>query len=428
MTAKKNPMLSWVTMIALFSMFVSALWSTNAAAVKAEAAQSEANLTQIVGLGDSITYGYEPGMFNDKREQLQPAFGYMERLQVQALYHGRNEMVNYAIPGLTSEGLKKYLEAIEAGKSVQVYDIQADLEQLRIPNLKLDGAAIKEKISQADIIPMTVGGNDVLHLIKGSSGNLDDTFFNGITDMLAAYKDNTIAALDLLHKLNPDVVVVLADQYQPFHKLHVGEQTYVKLQEMAAIYAKTTSQIIEDAKAKGMDIKLASVEKLFAGQEGAMTHVTAGDIHPKQVGYEAIAKVYADAVWGEYRSIQAPAEGEPMNIVVKGVQLNSPYKPVLRKGQNFLAIRDVTDAIGAVAKYNNKTGETTITKGDNVVVLKVGSAAVTVNGKKIEASSEVFLQQVGKESKTYVPLSVIGEGLGLDVKYVSKYRTVFINS
>ncbi|GJM76153.1 hypothetical protein HMSSN036_83690 [Paenibacillus macerans] len=38
-----------------------------------------------------------------------------------------------------------------------------------------------------------------------------------------------------------------------------------------------------------------------------------------------------------------------------------------------------------------------------------------------------FLQTIGGEHKTYVPLTLLAQGLGLDVQYSAKMKTVFVN-
>ncbi|MNP41323.1 hypothetical protein D3C76_1350180 [compost metagenome] len=61
------------------------------------------------------------------------------------------------------------------------------------------------------------------------------------------------------------------------------------------------------------------------------------------------------------------------------------------------------------------------------MVIKVGAKKITVDGQVKNTSTPAFLSQVGGEIKTYVPLAVLGQGLGLDVQYSGKMKTVFIN-
>jgi hypothetical protein len=177
-----------------------------------------------------------------------------------------------------------------------------------------------------------------------------------------------------------------------------------------------------------MDVKVAHVAKEFIGGEGTMTHMIKDrDFHPNQFGYEAIAKVFAETIWGDYTKLTAPASGEPMNIIVSGKTLNTPYKPIIRNGKNFVAIQDIVNAVGATTVWDNKTSTATITYGDRKVAVKIGATAVQVNGASLAVDTPAFLNKVGNESKTYVPLAMVAEGLGFDVQYVAKLKTVFVN-
>ncbi len=85
------------------------------------------------------------------------------------------------------------------------------------------------------------------------------------------------------------------------------------------------------------------------------------------------------------------------------------------------------DAIGATSTWDNKTSSATITYEGHKVVITIGSKTVKVDGKDVPIDAAAFLNKAGKESKTYVPVAALAQGLGLDVQYVNKLRTVFIN-
>lgn len=375
---------------------------------------------RLVTLGDSITVGYEPNL-----KEL--PYGYVERLQEQGLLHGRTQVDNYGIAGLKSSGLKNFADAIKEGKALTSEAIQPSLPDPRAAQVGANIAAIRESVAGANLVAITIGGNDVSELL-GSADKLSDAELEAkVKELLSSYTANVSAVINDIHEINPNAKIVIADQYQPMPEV-AGKALYAKLMEASQGFTATIDGIATEFSAKGIDVKVAHVAKEFVGGEGTMTHMIKDrDFHPNQFGYEAIAKVFAETIWGDYTKLTAPVAGQPMNIIVSGKTLDTPYKPINRNGKNFVAIQDIVNAVGATTVWDNKTSTATITYGDRKVAVKIGATAVQVNGASVAVDTPAFLNKVGTESKTYVPLAMVAEGLGFDVKYVAKLKTVFVN-
>ncbi|MEK3706203.1 stalk domain-containing protein [Paenibacillus sp. FSL R7-0198] len=424
-----------VSMLAGMLLFTSSALPAHAADTKTgvlPAGTNETSLTakkdavavtkefRIVTLGDSITVGYEP---NTK----ELPYGYVERLHEQGLLHGRTQVDNYGIAGLKTSGLKNFTTAIKDGKTLTSEAIQPSLPDPRAGQIGANTAAIRESVAQANLVAITIGGNDVSELL-GTADKLSDQELQAkVKELLATYTANVSAAINDIHEINPTAKIVIADQYQPMPEV-AGKALYAKLMEASQGFTQTIDGIAAQFTAQGTDVKVAHVAKEFVGGEGTMTHMIKDrDFHPNQFGYAAIAEVFAKTIWGDYTKLTAPATGEPMNIIVSGKTLNTPYKPIIRNGKNFVAIQDIVNAVGATTVWDNKTSTATITYGDRKVAVKIGANAVKVNGASVTVDTPAFLNKVGKESKTYVPLAMVAEGLGFDVQYVAKLKTVFVN-
>ncbi|WP_063568054.1 stalk domain-containing protein [Paenibacillus sp. O199] len=375
---------------------------------------------RLVTLGDSITVGYEPNL-----KEL--PYGYVERLQEQGLLHGRTQVDNYGIAGLKSSGLKNFADAIKEGKALTSEAIQPSLPDPRAAQVGANIAAIRESVAGANLVAITIGGNDVSELL-GSADKLSDAELEAkVKELLSSYTANVSAVINDIHEINSNAKIVIADQYQPMPEV-AGKALYAKLMEASQGFTATIDGIATEFSAKGIDVKVAHVAKEFIGGEGTMTHMIKDrDFHPNQFGYEAIAKVFAETIWGDYTKLTAPAAGQPMNIIVSGKTLDTPYKPINRNGKNFVAIQDIVNAVGATTVWDNKTSTATITYGDRKVAVKIGATAVQVNGASVAVDTPAFLNKVGTESKTYVPVAMVAEGLGFDVQYVAKLKTVFVN-
>ncbi|MNO38828.1 hypothetical protein D3C76_289410 [compost metagenome] len=376
----------------------------------------------IVALGDSISAGYEPGM-----DENSVSYGFVERLSEQGLFHGRTKSVNYGILGLTSTGLSNYVAAIADGKQVTPDEIQQGLPDPRIGAFASGTSTAKADLSKADLITITIGGNDIQKLLPDIKNITADQFTTQAADILTNYKLQVRSVLDALIVLNPEAQIVLADQYQPIPKI-AGADTYVTLQNVAGSFTAAVDEIAAEYTSKGDKVTAAHVAEAFVGREVALTHIyPETDIHPNQKGYEEIAKIISKVVWGSYIETAAKKGEATISVVVKGGELKSQYQPVLKNGQTFVAIKDITDAIGGESRWDSKTQSATVTYDGRSVVIPMGSNKVTANGETVTTASPAFLQKVGKESKTYVPLAILAQGLGLDVKYSGKSKTVFIN-
>ena len=378
---------------------------------------------RIVTLGDSITVGFEPGMEDFKTSP----YGYVERLEEQALLHGRTKVSNYGIAGLKTSGLLQFTDAIAKGEKKSSEAIQPALSDPRVEDFTDQIKQIQTEVSEADVIAITIGGNDVSELLVTGESLTDAQLSERVKELLSRYSEQVTASVSYLHALNEDALFVIADQYQPLPKVG-NEALYNKLMGAAALFTDTVDTVASQLNEQGVRIKVAHVAKEFVGGEGTMTHmIRHRDFHPNQYGYEAIAEVFAKVIWGDYVKLQIPDREEPMNIFVSGKQLATPYKPVLKNNQNYIAIQDIVEAVSAESKWDNQTKSTKITYGTKTVEIKMGSKTVLVNDQSIPVATPAFLQKVGKESKTYVPLALVAENLGFDVQYQSKLKTVFIN-
>lgn len=381
------------------------------------------NTYRIVTLGDSLTVGYEPGMdLNSK------PYGFVDRLYEQGLFYGRTEVTNLGIGGLKTDGLNQYVKAVADERAITAEEMQPGLSSIDPRTKQIGAAAAKAKpaIAGADLITITIGGNDMMSLVSTVGTLSDEQLKAKMQELFEQYTNHVSAVITNLHAMNPDAAIVVADQYNPVPKI-ADEVAYAKLLAASGDFTKLVEGVAAGFASQGVDIKVAHVAKKFVGSELTMTHILKDDIHPNQYGYETMASVFAETIWGSYKKPPVQEQGQPMRIIVKGQELNTPFKPILRDNLNYVAIQDIVDAVGATTKWENKTSSATITFGDQTVVVKIGAKTVQVNGTAVPIDTPAFLQKVGKEDKTYVPLAVIASGLGFDVQYSSKLRTAFIN-
>jgi hypothetical protein len=188
-------------------------------------------------------------------------------------------------------------------------------------------------------------------------------------------------------------------------------------------------------RAEGLQVDSVHIADKFAGQEGSMTYMavsifgedTKPDIHPRQEGYQTIAKAFADAAWKEYRKPAVRPAGVPISVVVAGRELITANKPAMKGGSTFVALGDLTKAIGSKVTWTAKTKTAVFQKNSRKVTLVIGAKTMTVNGVKVKLDAPAYLKKVGKTDQIYVPLAIFDKGLQYQVIYRKQLQTVFIN-
>ncbi|WP_322907855.1 stalk domain-containing protein [Paenibacillus sp. SGZ-1009] len=368
----------------------------------------------IVFLGDSLTVGYEPDRSAADYD------GFTTRLKEQELFRGRASVDNEGILGLTSSGLHQYVNAITAGKKVSTSDIQSNLPGKA---RTLDGAQAAAHIRSANLITITIGGNDFLNALGSLTALPQDLSGLNLEPVLNGYENNLTAVLDQLSALNPAATIVIADQYQPVPAVS-GAGVYRGLNELAAQFSAIVDHTAAEYVAQGKDVRVAHISEAFKGNELGMTHIAQGDIHPNASGYQAIALAFSRAIWGDngYRTPPSTVNATDRTIIyTNGQLLKSSALPIVRNGRTYVALRDVTTALGARVAWSDKTKQATVT-GSKQITIPLNGYAIRVNGQNVPTDAPAFMQT----GKTYVPLALLADEFGYDVQYVKRWKAVFI--
>ncbi|MFD2613810.1 stalk domain-containing protein [Paenibacillus gansuensis] len=367
-----------------------------------------------VAFGDSLAVGYEP-----PENGVPPVYyGYVDRLYEQALFHGEAEVHNYGISGLKTAGLLTYLQAISEGRVLKGSEIQAGMSDPNQDERGMQAPQAKKDIQAASVITVSIGGNDFLSLLL--KHNMDLNLIEAeVPGVLADYEKQIKVILQTIHQLNPNARVFLSDQYQPVPEMWQKE-SYPRLNALALQFSETIKKVQAEVK-EDTPFTMVPVREAFIGHEGEYTYtVRRTDIHPTQAGYEAMARVFAKSIWGEYRKVNSG--GQPA-VVAAGKEIVSPYKPIAVNGVTLVSIKEITDALGAKTAWDPGSKSTVVKLGTKEVRFKGGSNTMIVGGKPVKVKTPVRY----KDGKTYVPLRLLVEGLGFHVQYIAKTQTVFVN-
>jgi lysophospholipase L1-like esterase len=377
-------------------------------------AKKDPKIFHYVALGDSLTVGYEPGM----TAQSVP-YGFVDRVYEQALYLGRADVHNDGIIGLTSLGLKNLLQSVNEQKSAEPAAIQPGLADPRVNEMFSDLTKWKRDIQHADLITITIGGNDFLNLVTKAQGMTAQEIQSLASVQLESYSHNLNDILSTIYQLNPTVKVAVADQYQPYPL--IDPAMYKTLEEIKDQLSTRLDQTTAHFQQKKQQIYAVHLASLFVGNELKYTHIAEWDVHPNQLGYEKMAENFSKAIWGIYKTPHA-STGQ-MGFIVNGKDVSDHSPILLIHDHAYASIREVIESLGGKVAWQAKTKSALISYNGTQEKVKANSDQMTISQKNVNLTGPVEMVH----SKVYVPVRSIADGLGLDVNFREKRNTLFIN-
>ncbi len=118
-----------------------------------------------------------------------------------------------------------------------------------------------------------------------------------------------------------------------------------------------------------------------------------------------------------------PAAGD-VRLVVDGRQLEASPPPKIRDGRTLIPVRLVSEALGASVDWNDEARTVDIAKGDRSVKMWIDNRLV--NYKTSFGICDVPPQIY--DSRTFVPLRLVSNALGVSVTWDAADRTVYVDS
>jgi len=200
----------------------------------------------LVGLGDSITFGYNLGINNDIPSNYAFPFliGEYANLEVRDL----------GVPGWTTDDL---LKAIKNDRN------------------------FRESVKQAGYITLDIGNNDLIHTLKATDDLKE--FSEMIELMVPILKNNLDEIIREIRKLN-DAPIVMYNFYNPFQV--TNQPKHALSDQLLSTIINPNIAIVAD---KYNNVKIADAFSAF--DEKQDTYVRKGDIHPTIAGQEVLANI-----------------------------------------------------------------------------------------------------------------------------------------
>ncbi len=118
---------------------------------------------------------------------------------------------------------------------------------------------------------------------------------------------------------------------------------------------------------------------------------------------------------------------EPIRLTVDGKDVTATAMPVVKNGRTLVPIRVVVEQLGAEVFWNENDRTVLIAKDNGSIKLKIDSRLVQSDN----SGKQYFLSDVAPiiiNSRTYVPLRLIGNMLGIGVDWSEAKRLVSVDS
>ncbi|MEH7305097.1 SGNH/GDSL hydrolase family protein [Neobacillus drentensis] len=181
-----------------------------------------------------------------------------------------------------SGGYLPYLETMlekEKGiKEVDFYNYGVKGNRTTQLLKRLKTAEMKGALQEADLVILTIGGNDIMKVVKDNIENLQLSTFTAEKEL---YQKHLTQIFDLIHQENPHAQVVLVGLYNPFSKWF---SEIKELDEIVADWNKAGQAVT----ANYANAYFVEVEDMFLNANENLLYTD--NFHPNDKGYELIAQ------------------------------------------------------------------------------------------------------------------------------------------
>lgn len=116
----------------------------------------------------------------------------------------------------------------------------------------------------------------------------------------------------------------------------------------------------------------------------------------------------------------------PIKLVVDGKDITSLSSPIIENDRTLVPIRFISEELGATVTWDGVNRTVVVEKGDRTVFLRIGSQLIDYNNGTDYDISDVAPKIYN--DRTFVPLRLISNALGIGIEWVDETRTVIVDS
>lgn len=128
--------------------------------------------------------------------------------------------------------------------------------------------------------------------------------------------------------------------------------------------------------------------------------------------------------WHAAQGAQAAETGNTgVLLVIGGESVTPDVPPMIHNSRTMVPVRVVSEELGAVVKWNDKTRTAEITRNNTLLILQLDNRVAKLNGKEVVMDAPPMIVQ----QRMLLPLRFVGEALGATVGWEESTRTVYVN-
>lgn len=117
----------------------------------------------------------------------------------------------------------------------------------------------------------------------------------------------------------------------------------------------------------------------------------------------------------------------PIKLIIDGKDITASAAPVIQNGRTLVPLRFVSEELGAKVQWNGQDRTILITKEGRSVLLRIDSRLVKYMNKEITYGLCDVAPFIIND-RTFVPLRLVNNALGVGIEWEDSSRTVYVNS
>ncbi|RLQ95184.1 SGNH/GDSL hydrolase family protein [Falsibacillus albus] len=183
--------------------------------------------------------------------------------------------------------LKSDLEGLEDIQEATFYNfgVRGNRTDQLLARLKTD--KVKQKIKQADLVMITIGGNDVMKVFKD---NFTDLKLKEFEKARSDYQNRLKVIMTTIRQENPEAGIVLIGIYNPFLKWFADVK---EIEQIMVNWNKASKEIVDQYQ----QAKFIPISDIFENSQDDLLYKDY--FHPNDEGYHLIADRLFDQLKGE---------------------------------------------------------------------------------------------------------------------------------